>query len=126
MRWAARIIGLLAAGLWLISLIASGISVLLDGDVESAVEIEGILLMVFAAIALAVCVASWWRERLAGVLLVLVAIGFGSYSGAIAGRNHVIVGLMIGVPYFIAGVLFLYSWRLSRQNTEPSGRFAQQ
>ena len=115
MRLTARVIGLVASGFWLISLITSGIFEALAGDWEAIVEIEGILLVVFAAIALAVCVVSWWRERLAGILLVLIAIGFGAYSGAIAGRNHIIVGLMIGLPYLIAGVLLLYSWRLSRK-----------
>ena len=115
MRWAGRVIGLGAAGFFLIALIVTATFDVLAEGWEAIMDVEGILLGVLVAIALAGGIVSWWRERLAGILLVLIAIGFGTYSGEIAGRNHIIVGLMIGLPYLIAGVLLLYSWRLSRK-----------
>ena len=113
MRWAARIIGLTTAGFLLISLIAGAI-------VEAAedwepITIAGILLAVLAAMALAGCIVSWWRERLASILLILTAVGMGIHIGIYAGRNHFLVWLMLGLPYLIAGVLFLASWRSSRK-----------
>jgi len=119
MRWAARIIGLLAAGGFLIMLIVSGIAEALAGDLGTITEdIEGILLAAFAAIGLAGCIVSWWRERLASILLVLTAIGFGVHIGLFAGRNHFLVWLMMGLPYLIASVLLLNSWQLSRKILE--------
>ena len=113
MRWAARIIGLATAGFLLISLIAGAI-------IEAAedwepITIAGILLAVLAAMALAGCIVSWWRERLASILLILTAVGMGIHIGVYAGRNHFLVWLMLGLPYLIAGVLFLASWRSSRK-----------
>jgi len=114
MRLAARIIGLLAAGGFLMALIAIAIAEALAGGSE-VIEIAGILLLILTAIALAGPIVSWWRERLAGILLILAAIGFGIHIGAYAGRNHFLAWSVVGLPYLIAGVLFLISWRLLRK-----------
>ncbi len=114
MRWAGRVIALVAVGFLLIMLIGGAIAEILAEDSEP-ITIEGVLLAVLAAMALAGCIVSWWRERLAGLLLVLTAVGFGIHIGVCAGRNHFLVWLMLGLPYLIAGVLFLTSWRLSRK-----------
>ena len=118
MRWAARIIGLLAAVLCLFMLTASTIAEVIAGDWETTSQtdiIQGSLIGVLGAIGLAGCIVSWWRERLASILLVLTAIGFGVHIGICAGRNHFLAWLMMGFPYLIASVLFFNSWRLSRK-----------
>ena len=112
MRWTARAIGLLGAGFLLVMLIGEGIVDVLDEGL-GAVETAGILLGVLGGLALAGSIASWWRERLAGILLVLVSVGLGIHIGVYAGRNHFLVWLMVGLPYLVAGVLFLISGRLS-------------
>ncbi len=114
MRWAGRVIGLVAAGFLLIMLIGAAIAELLTEDLEPF-AIEGILLVVLAAIALAGGIVSWWRERFAGMLLVLAAVGLGIHIGIVAGRNHFLVWLMVGLPYLVAGALLLTSWRLLRK-----------
>ena len=113
-RLAARVIGLLVAGGWLIALIGPAIIDIQDSGWE-AIELVGTLLFVITAIALAGCIVSWWRERLAGILLILAAVGEGVHIGVYAGRNHFLVWLMVGFPYLVAGVLFLISRRLSRK-----------
>ena len=118
MRWAARIIGLLAAVLCLFMLTASTIAEVIAGDWETTSQtdiIQGSLIGVLGAIGLAGCIVSWWRERLASILLVLTAIGFGIHIGLCAGRNHFLAWLMVGFPYLIASVLFFISWRLSKK-----------
>ncbi len=110
MRLAARILALGVAGLFLISLVAGAFFE------DEPFAMEGMLLVVIVAVALAGGILSWWRERLAGILLVLAAIGMGLHIGAFAGRNHVLVWLIMGLPYLIAGVLFLNSRRLSRKS----------
>ena len=72
MRWAGRVIGLVAAGFFLAMLIGAAIAEALTEGLEP-ITIEGILLGVLVAIALAGGIVSWWRERLAGILLVLTA-----------------------------------------------------
>ena len=113
-RLTARVIGLLAAGGWLIALIGLAIIDIRDRGWE-AIELVGTLLYLITAIALAGCILSWWRERLAGILLILAAVGQGVHIGVYAGRNHFLVWLMVGFPYLVAGVLFLISWRLSKK-----------
>ena len=118
MRWAARIIGLLAAVLCLFMLTASTIAEVIAGDWETTSQtdiIQGSLIGVLGAIGLAGCIVSWWRERLASILLVLTAIGFGVHIGICAGRNHFLAWLMMGFPYLIASVLLFNSWLLSRK-----------
>ena len=118
MRWAARIIGLLAAGLCLFMMIGSTVAEVLTGAWETTSQtdiIQGSLIGVLGAIALAGCIVSWWRERLASILLVLTAVGFGIHIGLVAGRNHFLVWLIMGFPYLIASVLLLNSWLLSRK-----------
>jgi len=121
MRWAARIIGLLAAGLCLFMLTASTIAEVIAGSwgaISQTDIIQGSLIGVLGAIALAGCIVSWWRERLASILLVLTAAGFGIHIGLCAGRNHFLVWLMMGFPYLIASVLFFNSWLLTRKTLE--------
>jgi hypothetical protein len=114
MRWLARVIGLIAATMCLVILI--GEAVVEDWEATNQADmIAGILIGVFGAIALAGCIISWWRERLAVILLVLTAIGFGIHISIYAGRNHFIAWLMVGFPYLVAAGLLFYSWRLSRQ-----------
>jgi len=118
MRLAARIIGLLAAGFTLAMLIGSTVAEVLTGAWETTSQtdiIQGSLIGVLGAIGLAGCIVSWWRERLASILLVLTAIGFGIHIGLCAGRNHFLVWLVMGFPYLVASVLLFISWRLSRE-----------
>ena len=101
MRWAARVIGLLAAGFILAMLIGSTVDEILTGAWETTSQtdiIQGSLIGVLGAIGLGGSIVSWWRERLASILLVLAAIGFGIHIGLCAGHNHFLAWLMIGFP----------------------------
>ncbi|MBA7631664.1 hypothetical protein ES703_39199 [subsurface metagenome] len=116
MRWAGRVIGLVAAGFFLMMLIGTAVAEVLTESLEP-MTIEGALLAVLGVIALAGCIVSWWRERLASILLILTAAGLGAHIGVCAGRNHFLAWLMMGFPYLVAGGLLLTSWRLSRKPT---------
>ena len=105
MRWAARIIALGAAGLLMMMLIGGALTEGLGQDTTEA--IQGISLGILGLIALAGAIVSWWRERLAGILLVLTAVGFGIHIGIVAGHNHILAWSIMGLPYLIAGGLLL-------------------
>jgi len=111
MRWAARAIGTAAAVLFVGMFIASAVS-----EGMGPMTVESGTLVLLGAVALAGCIASWWRDMTAGILLVLTSIGLGVHIGCFAGHNHVLAWSIIGLPYLVAGVLVLSSWRLSRQN----------
>jgi len=113
MRWAGRVIGLCAA-LFLLLMIIGG--ALAEGLGQNVVEaIQGISLGILGLMALAGAVISWWRERLAGILLVSTALGLGIHIGVCAGHSHVFAWSIVGLPYLIAGVLLLNSWWLLRK-----------
>jgi len=110
MRWAARVIGLIAAVFFLGMLIGSAVS-----EGVGPMTIESSTLVLLGAVALAGCIASWWRDTTAGILLVLTSIGLGVHIGYFAGHNHVLAWSIIGLPYLVAGILILISWRLSKK-----------
>ena len=113
MRWAARIIGLAAAVFLLVMLIGGALAEGLGQDLTEA--IQGISLGVLGLIALTGSILSWWRERLAAILLVLTALGLGIHIGVCAGRNHMLVWSIVGLPYLVAAVLLFNSWWLLRK-----------
>ena len=115
MRWTGRVIGLFTAGFFLAFLIGEAISEVLAEDWEATIGVEGILLGILVAIALAGCIISWWRQRIGGILLILASIGLVIHIGIIAERNHFLVWLVLGFPYLIAGGLILYAWWLERK-----------
>jgi len=116
MKLAARIIGLLASGGLVIVFIMSGVAEIMDrGWGTISEDMQGIILAVLSILALAGCILSWWREQLAGIILIVIAIALGSYGGAIAGRHNIIVGLMLCIPLLISGVLFILSARIPRK-----------
>lgn len=114
MRIAGRVIGLVIAGFFLVFLIGGAINEAIAEEPE-AITIEGILLGVLIVIALAGIILSWWRERLAVILLVLVSIGLGIHIGICAGRNHFLAWSIWGLPFLVAGGLLLYAWWLERK-----------
>ena len=82
---------------------------------EATPSDPGVLLVIIGAVALAGCILSFWRERAAGIMLVAVAGALAAHIAVFAGRNHLLAWSMLGLPYLIAGILFLNSWRLSQE-----------
>jgi hypothetical protein len=116
MKWTARIVGLVTAMFLAIMVIGSAAGEIIN-DEPIPFDVEGVTLGIITAVALAGCIISWWRERLAGALLVLAAIGLAVQIGISAGGNHVLAWTMMGLPYLVAGVLFFGSWRFSRNTS---------
>jgi len=114
MRWAGRVIALVTACFLLTFIIGESIGEAASGD-AGTITTAGALLAVLSGLALVSCILSWWRERLAGILLVLIAIALGIHIGAYAARNNFLVWLAIGFPYLIAGGLMISAWWLGRR-----------
>jgi len=108
-RWAARVIGTIAAVFFVGILIASAVS-----EGIEPLTIESGTLALLGMLSLSGCIASWWRDMPAGILLILTSAGLGVHIGYCAGHNHVLAWSIIGLPYLVAGILILNSWRLSR------------
>ena len=110
MRWTARAIALVGAVYFMVMLIGSSVN-----DGIGSITIEGATIAVLGLLALAGCLASWRRERLAGILLIATAIGLGIHIGICAGQHHLLAWSIMGLPYLVAGLLLLGSLRLSRK-----------
>jgi hypothetical protein len=114
MRRTGRIIGMIAAGFFLVIMVGEAVGESLSEGGE-IIETAGVLLAALSAVALVACIISWWRVRLAGILLVLVSIALGIHIGIYAGYNHFLAWLMVGFPYLVAGGLILTSLWLERK-----------
>ena len=114
MRRTGRMIGMIASGFFLVFVLGEAIGESLS-DGEGIIETAGILIGALSVVALVTCFISWWRARLAGILLVLVSIALGIHIGVYAGHNHFLAWLMVGFPYFVAGGLILTSLWMERE-----------
>jgi hypothetical protein len=72
-------------------------------------------LMVPTAIPLIGLILSHWFLRTAGVIIVLYAIAFGIFVGVSFGPDSILIVFVLGLLILCSGVLFLYSWWLSRK-----------
>ncbi len=113
MRLAARVIGLLTAAFSLMFLIGDTI---IRMAMQQGGFIEDVLTAMPVVVAVAGCIMSWWRQRLAGTLLVLASFALSSLGS----RYYGFRGLVSGFPYLVAGVLFLLSWWLSRKTSSSA------
>ncbi len=119
MRLAGRIIAYIITGFGGAMLIGEAVGEFTQKGwaviTEATPADPGLLLGIIGAVALAGCILSLWRGRAAGILLVAVAAALGAHIAAFAGRNHMLAWSMLGLPYLVAGILLLNSWRLSQE-----------
>ncbi len=140
MRWAARVIG--ASGiLWYLFWLIAGLASPGFFNTYYLYGKAGIFLGAAAVAALAGFFISWWREWLAGILLiiswlpplglVLTGTDLGRYlilliTSFLPILGEAIIGIQFGLIYYrewlvyasaftVAGLLFLLSWWLSRK-----------
>jgi phosphoglycerol transferase MdoB-like AlkP superfamily enzyme len=74
-------------------------------------------LLLILAMALAGCILSWRRVRLAGILLIVSGVAMGVDMAVTAGRNQLVL-FMLGLPFVITGLIFVKSWRLVRPQSK--------
>jgi hypothetical protein len=115
MKLAARIIGFGTVGFVLTFLIGETSAEFLAKG-WAAVTVETVIVGVITVIALAGCIVSWGKLRAAGVLLIVSAFLSATNIPPLQPLipYNVRVWLIVGLPYLVAGTLFLNSWRLSR------------
>lgn len=107
-RVVARVLGLLVTVLYLFILI---VAINLQAQSHAVPEMVG------GVLVLAACVISWWRVRLAGILLILISIGIGVFVSIVT-SGDVGWGIVL-LPWLVSGILFLTSWWLSRKPSSP-------
>ena len=104
MRWAARLIGLLAIGLFVAFVIMSGPSVFAN---ISLVSLQGLPLLFALVLALGGVLVAWRWELVGGIMtiagsaaiIVLVCLG--------SGTDMFLCSLFFTLPLLVAGTLYL-------------------
>jgi len=114
LRWIARGMGSLMAGLWLVAGAASALSAREPWTQESTI----IALLVLTAAS--GVLTGWRRERIGGTLLVIVGLAFSVFAYLSAGRNKGYAMLVSGGPFLMVGLLFLAAWRKSTHTHQGS------
>jgi hypothetical protein len=107
-RWVARLFATLLASFWLFIAVVSLIFEPLSRDPESLIMA---FLIMFSIVGV---VTAWFRELYGGVLLLVVGLMYCVFAIIVAGHNKAFAVLISGVPFIIAGLLFLASWRESK------------
>lgn len=111
LRWAARVIASIAA-IWFIAMLIG--SAITEGT--APITIETGTLVFLGVIAVAGGILSWWKDAISGILLFLTSVGLGVHISCYAGHSHVFAWTLIGLPYLVACILMISSWRLSKKN----------
>ena len=109
LRWAGRVIASVGALWFLLMFIGSAIT-----EGAGPITIETGTLVFLGLMALAGGILSWWKDAISGILLFLTSVGLGIHISCYAGHNHVFAWVLIGLPYLIASILMVSSWRLSK------------
>ncbi len=78
----------------------------------AAISAEVVIMSVISSVALAGCILSWWRLRPAGILLIVAAALQGSGIPPLPALlpQDARVWAIVGLPYLVAGVLFMRAW----------------
>ena len=85
--------------------------------------LQGSILGLSMVTGLAGCIISWWRLRLAGILLIVAVIGLdvAMIPEHREGMSRFLAGAGFGfLPFLTVGMLFLLSWWLSRKTSPPA------
>ena len=111
LRWAGRTIASIAAIWFLAMLIGAAIT-----EGTGPITMESGTLVLFGVIAVAGGILSWWKDAISGILLFLTSVGLGIHISCYAGHSHFFAWTLIGLPYLIASILMMSSWRLLKKS----------
>lgn len=112
LRWLARVVSTVAAIFWLLILLDIIACDALVGFV--CMNWEMALLLGLASVSLLCVVLAWWREDVGGLLMLLWGIAFSAIALVTSPTRRVYSILVSGVPFLVAGILFLASWWLTQ------------
>ena len=109
MRWVARVVGLLASGLFVLFLFCAGFEICPS---LSWTSLQGMPLFIVLTMAAVGVLIAWRWEMVGGAMAVVGAVALSALVYFGSGRDVFSTALMISLPFFVAGALFLACcWR---------------
>jgi hypothetical protein len=114
-RWIARTISTLAALAWLLIFLDILACEALFGSICFFGEFA--LLGGMVTVSILSVFTAWRRERAGGLLMILWGLVFAAIAYLTSRPYEVASVLGTGVPFLVAGCLFLLSWRLKQPET---------
>ena len=126
-RWTARVLALIFTLVFFFWDTVYAVGSIMT-DLHGAITTDIIIPIALGILVLAAYFLSWWRERLGGMLFILVSVTFGvihlisGLSGLhIRSITNMLSGWLIdwailGLPMLIVGILFLITSWLSKRN----------
>lgn len=118
MRWAARILSLVAIALFVVYLVQSGASQI---SALSWTSPQGIPLLIALLVALAGVLIAWRWELVGGILTIVAAVAIIAQTCLGSGPIMFLCSLFFTLPLLVGGVLYLAcGWR-SRASAKPQG-----
>ena len=105
---AARIIGALAAAMWLLPLVGG---LFTDDHTEDGSLAESIGVGVLAGANIVGVVVAFRHPRIGGRLLLVSGVLFSLFALVTAGRNEAFAAAVSGGPFIVSGVLFILASR---------------
>ncbi len=107
-RWTGRVISALAAAFWLLILLDIIACDALVGFI--CINWEIAFLIVIVVVSILSVILAWREEGVGGFVMLLWGIVFTTFSAIDSSTFRVFSMLVSGVPFLIAGLLFLASW----------------
>ena len=104
-----RFIAFIAAAFLIVMLVSEGAL----KDISTR-DIAGLLLIVFAVIAIVAYIISYWKVNYAGMLLVAVSLAFIVHSFYYLNSGQIALWLLTGMPQLVAGGLLILGWRMKK------------
>jgi len=108
MRWIARIVSLLATAAWALIMLDIILCEVIVGCITITWE-TGFLVFLVATSLLSVVLA-WHREDIGGVAMLLWGLVLTMIAYATSRPYEIVSMLATGIPFMVAGALFLASW----------------
>lgn len=108
LRWIARIISILATATWMTIMLTNVLCEVVVGCITVTWE-TGFLVFLVAASVLSVIIA-WRWEGIGGLVMVLWGFVLAIIAYVTSRPYQIFSMLVTGVPFMIAGSLFLASW----------------
>jgi hypothetical protein len=102
-KWAARIIGFIASAFFLSFFIGEGVPDLISGNADDLIPFLPLFLLTILGY-----VISWFSSFWGGSLMLLGGIGMWGYH--LAFNHSWRIAAVFGLPFVIAGLLFLIYW----------------